>query len=120
MAKSRLELRSKVWLEREGKVALSDWRIDLLAAIEEAGSLSAACERVGVPYRTAWYKLKEVEGALGVKLLSTQSGGAAGGGSSLTPQGREIVERFRRAQRDIAAIVEKRFADELGDWLDRA
>lgn len=115
---SSFQIRSKVWVEREGRVALSSWRIELLDSIEETGSLSAACERVGVPYRTAWYKLREMENGLGVKLLATQSGGAEGGGSSLTPEGREIVERFRRASRGIADLVKARFASEFAGWLD--
>jgi hypothetical protein len=51
--------RSKVWLERGGQVVLSDWRVELLEAIEATGSLARAAERLEVPYRTAWYKLKE-------------------------------------------------------------
>jgi hypothetical protein len=51
--------RSKVWLERGGQVVLSDWRVELLEAIEATGSLARAAERLDVPYRTAWYKLKE-------------------------------------------------------------
>lgn len=111
------EVRSKVWVEKDGKVALSSWRIELLSVIEETGSLSAACERMGVPYRTAWYKLREIEDQLGVRLLDTQSGGADGGGSVLTPQAREIVHRFKRVDRGIEGIVEKRFASELGSLI---
>jgi hypothetical protein len=51
--------RSKVWLERGGQVVLSAWRVELLEAIEATGSLARAAERLDVPYRTAWYKLKE-------------------------------------------------------------
>jgi hypothetical protein len=51
--------RSKVWLERGGQVVLSDWRVELLEAIDATGSLARAAERLDVPYRTAWYKLKE-------------------------------------------------------------
>ena len=51
--------RSKVWLERDGQVVLSDWRVELLEAIEATGSLARAAARLDVPYRTAWYKLKE-------------------------------------------------------------
>jgi molybdate transport system regulatory protein len=112
------EVRSKVWVEKDGKVALSSWRIELLSVIEETGSLTAACERMGVPYRTAWYKLREIEDQLGMKLLDTQSGGADGGGSALTPDARNLVDRFRRVDRGIEGIVEKRFASELGGLIN--
>ena len=51
--------RSKVWLERDGQVVLSDWRVELLETVEATGSLARAADQLGVPYRTAWYKLKE-------------------------------------------------------------
>lgn len=110
-----MEVRSKVWLEKSGKVAVSEWRVTLLEEIRDAGSLSAACLKMDVPYRTAWYKLKQMEEELGMKLVETQSGGAAGGGSSLTPEADEIVRRFRRAYEGIEALVAERFRAEFAD-----
>ncbi len=110
-----LVARSKVWIERGGRVALSEWRVQLLEAVEETGSLAAAAERIGVPYRTAWHKLRNVEIALGVKLLSSQSGGAGGGGSDLTPEARDLIRRFRWVTAGIAEQVEASFRREFGD-----
>ncbi len=112
-----LAARSKVWRERGGRVALSEWRVQLLEAVEETGSLAAAAERIGVPYRTAWHKLHDVEVALGVKLLATQSGGAGGGGSDLTPEARDLIRRFRRVTAGIAEQVEASFRREFEDLL---
>ena len=112
-----LECRSKVWLERDGRVALSEWRVSLLEAIDEMGSLARAAERMKVPYRTAWYKLREIRDCLGVTLVETQSGGAEGGGTQLTPEAREIVARFRRVTRGLAAMTDQRFRAEFGDLL---
>src|SRR3972149_6449850 len=109
-----LEVRSKLWLERGGKVALSDWRVELLLAIDETGSLAAAAERMAVPYRTAWYKLREAEEELGVPLVSSESGGAHGGGSRLTAEARRIAERFRQASREVDELAHERLADQFG------
>lgn len=111
------EVQAKIWIERGGKVVLSDWRAELLRAIEETGSLSGAALRMDVPYRTAWYKLKEIETQLGVRLVQTHSGGSDGGGSSLTPEGREILRRFRRVYRDVEGIVRRRFEREFAGKL---
>lgn len=110
-----LVARSKVWVERGGRVALSEWRVQLLEAVEGTGSLVAAAERIGVPYRTAWHKLRDIEVALGVRLLATQSGGAGGGGSELTPEARDLIRRFRRVTAGIAEQVEASFRREFGD-----
>jgi molybdate transport system regulatory protein len=50
-----LEIRSKIWIERRGRgdVVLSEWRVELLEAIDALGSLSRAAETLGIPYRTA-------------------------------------------------------------------
>ena len=110
-------LRSKIWLERDGKVVLSEWRVELLEAIDETGSLTRAAQKLRVPYRTAWYKLKEIQQRSGLRLLETQSGGAEGGGSRLTPEGRALIERFRRASRGIAELVGERFRVEFDDLM---
>lgn len=115
--KSPAEVQAKIWIEREGKIVFSDWRAELLQAIEETGSLSGAAARMDVPYRTAWYKLKEIEGQLGVRLVETHSGGSDGGGSSLTPEGRDILRRFQRIYRDIEEIVRRRFELEFAGTL---
>ncbi len=104
-----LEPRAKLWLESEGKIALSEWRVALLEGIEETGSLAKAAERLAVPYRTALYKLREIERNLGVRLVATQSGGAAGGGSRLTAEGRDLVRRWRAFSAGLDEWVAARF-----------
>lgn len=110
-------VRAKVWIERGDDVLLSEWRVALLEAVEEAGSLAAAANRLGVPYRTAWQRIKESEERLGLPLLATESGGAEGGGSRLTPAGRDLVARFRRVTAGVADLVEQRFRAEFADLL---
>jgi molybdate transport system regulatory protein len=91
-----MEPRSKVWIEKDGKLALSDYRVRLLRLIDETGSLSDAAAAMDLSYRRAWGKLKEIEQNLGVKLVDTAVGGAGGGGSRLTAAGRRMVERYER------------------------
>jgi molybdate transport system regulatory protein len=114
---NRVEARAKIWCERDGELVLSDWRVELLSAVGETGSLTRAAERLHVPYRTAWHKLKEVEDQLGVRLLKTQSGGLGGGGSVLTPEAIELIARFSRVRQGVAKLVRKRFELEFAGWL---
>ena len=114
---SALEIRSKIWIERRGRgdVVLSEWRVELLEAIDAHGSLSRAAEALGVPYRTAWERVKATEGEIGFRLLDSESGGVDGGGSSLTPQARDLCRRFRRVSDGIQEVVSRRFSTEFGD-----
>ena len=104
----------KVWIEGEdGRVALSDWRVALLEAIDEHGSLVAAARALGVPHRTAWQRVQEMEARLGLQLVETNSGGAGGGGSRLSPAAVDLVRRYRALRVGLDDLVETRFASEF-------
>lgn len=109
-----LEIRAKVWIEAGGQVVLSTWRIELLEAIGRTGSLVEAAAALNVPYRTAWYKLRDAEIALGGRLVVGRSGGRQGGGSRLTPAAEDYIRRFRAISRDLEAEVAARFQAALG------
>ena len=110
-----LEIRSKIWIERRGEVVLSEWRVELLEAIEANGSLSRAAEALDIPYRTAWERVKATEGEVGFRLLDSESGGVDGGGSRLTAEARDLCRRFRRVSSGIQEVVSRRFTAEFGD-----
>jgi molybdate transport system regulatory protein len=109
-----MEPRVKLWLEQDGKLALSGYRVRLLRLIDETGSLSDAAAAMGLSYRRAWGKLKEIETNLNIKLVESEAGGAGGGGSKLTPQGRRLVEIFEQfesaTERDLAREFERFFS----------
>ena len=86
--------RSNFWIEKDGKVVLSEWRVALLEAVETTGSINAAAAQQGVPFRVAWRKLQEMEDGLGVKLTQRTVGDKRGGGTHLTPEGRTYVQQF--------------------------
>lgn len=94
-----MEPRAKLWLERDGKIALSAYRVRLLRLVDETGSLSEAAQRMGLSYRRAWGKVKEIEQNLGVSLLESSAGGVRGGGSRLSAEGRRLVEAYERYER---------------------
>ncbi len=52
-----------LWLERDGQVVLSVWRVQLFAAIAQTGSISTAAERMQVQYRLAWDRLDRMGAA---------------------------------------------------------
>ncbi len=90
--------RIKLWIEREGMLALSDYRVQLLEHIAETGSLAEAAARMKLSYRRAWGKIKEIERNLGLPLVESEVGGARGGRSRLTPEGVRLVALYRRFQ----------------------
>lgn len=109
-----MQPRFNLWLEKNDEVALSTWRVALLRAVAETGSISGAAEEMKVQYRTAWQKINEMETRLGVKLVETQIGGSHGGGARLTAKAQAYVERFERLQAEVARVVEAKFRDTFG------
>lgn len=80
-------------------------RIDLLAAIVEHGSISAAGRALGVSYRAAWDGVQALNNLFAEPLISAQTGGAAGGAAQVTPRGLAVLAAFRRIERELDALV---------------
>ena len=115
----RVQPRLKIWLEgQDGLVALSDWRVGLLDAIARHGSLVGAARELGVPHRTAWQRLREMEERLGTRLVEASSGGAAGGESHLTPAAHDLMRRFEALRAGLDEQVAERFRLHFGDRSD--
>lgn len=106
-----MHARVKVWIETDdGHVALSEWRVSLLQAVAEHGSLVAAARALGVPHRTAWQRIQEMEACLGVRLLETASGGVGGGRSTLSPAALDLIARYETLRSGLDDLVHERFA----------
>lgn len=105
-----MEPKYNLWIEIEGGVVLSQWRILLLESIERHGSISAAADEMNVPYRRAWERLHEMEDRLGKSLLETEVGGPHGGGAVLTKSAKTLIDRFNRFSHGFEDYVRDRFA----------
>ena len=106
--------RVNLWIEIDEQVVLSRWRVELLMAIADTGSISGAAERLAIPYRRAWEKVHEMEQRLGVALVDTQTGGQGGGGARLTPAARDYISRFQQFSEGIDLYVQKHFRHAFG------
>jgi molybdate transport system regulatory protein len=115
-----LQAKANVWIERHGQVALSRWRVALLLAVQETGSISAAAQRLNIPYHRAWDKIRECEHCLGVSLLITQTGGVGGGGARLTPAAIDYIQRFQQFERGLDELIQQRFQAAFGDLLSQS
>ena len=67
---------------------------NLLLAIEEHGSLRTAALSMNMAYTKALKIIKNAETALGFPLTTRTTGGKSGGGSQLTPEGKEWLARY--------------------------
>lgn len=80
----------------------------LLELIDEQGSIRSAAAAMEMSYRRAWLLLRETEEIMRARVIAAKTGGTRGGGSSLTPFGRRVVECYRaiEARAERAAFAE--------------
>jgi molybdate transport system regulatory protein len=85
---------------------ISAKRISLLEAIDALGSISAAAKQLGMSYRSAWDAVAEMNNMWDVPLVEKSPGGAHGGGTRLTAQGRELITGFKLLQQEHRRFTE--------------
>lgn len=78
--------------------AMGPGKADLLEAIGETGSISAAGRRLGMSYRRAWLLVDEMNKCFREPLVQARLGGAKGGGAEVTALGQEALKRYRALQ----------------------
>jgi molybdate transport system regulatory protein len=111
----RIRAGHRVFLHEHGESLFGPGTFDLLVLVDETGSLHQAAKLMGMSYNKAWRAMRQAEDHLGVKLLERHAGGPAGGGSVLTEDGVQLMERFRafldEADADLARLYQKYFGD---------
>ncbi len=89
-----LKIKSKIWIETEEGILISEGRIQLLKLIEATGSLNKAAKAMDISYQKAWKLVDASNKASKTPLIATQVGGNKGGGTVLTPYGKLLIESF--------------------------
>lgn len=108
-----LQLRYKLWLEKEGEKVFGDGPLDILRRVERTGSLRKAAEEINMSYSQAWNLLKNLEKRLGFPLLKRRVGGERGGGSEVTAEARELMTKYemfrQRAAQSLNLLYQEAF-----------
>lgn len=96
--KPRIQFRLRI--SRGQDIAVGPGKIDLLEAIDAAGSITAAARSLGMSYRRAWLLVDTMNRCFRAPIVEAEAGGKRGGGTQLTPLGTQVVERYRRIERN--------------------
>ena len=89
-----LAVRSKVWLELDGKPFFGEGRYSILKAIDRYGSITRAAEETGVSYRRIRGAIYSMERTIGMELVTRSRGGKEGGSAVITEAARELMFLF--------------------------
>lgn len=99
----------RVRLAAGATIGLGPGRADLLEAIAETGSISAAARDMEMSYKRAWSLVHAMNKAFGEPVVQCETGGTRGGGAALTPLGQQVLAAFRAAEQDATRAAAPHF-----------
>jgi molybdate transport system regulatory protein len=99
-----MEIKHKLWLEKDGRVIFGPGRFELLEAVEECQSLSAAAKKLKMSYRAAWGRLRASEDRLGMPLVELTDNRQ---GMHLTEEAKRMKDAFVELEKKINALLQE-------------
>lgn len=106
-----------LFLDEQGEKFFGEGPSRLLHGIEETGSLRSSALSMHMAYTKALKLLKNAENALGFSLTTRTTGGKDGGGSILTPEGKDWLVRYdayAKACKESNQKILRQFFPEIG------
>jgi molybdate transport system regulatory protein len=104
---SRQDLKPQIRILFRKAIAMGPGKADLLRAIDETGSISAAARQMEMSYRRAWLLVDTMNQAFKSPVVVTLTGGKAGGGAAVTDFGKEVLQRYSDMEKIASASVAK-------------
>jgi molybdate transport system regulatory protein len=102
---SKQDLRPQIRIMFRKAIAMGPGKADLLRAIDETGSISAAARQMQMSYRRAWLLVDTMNQVFKSPVVVTLTGGKAGGGAAVTEFGKEVLARYRTMEEKASASV---------------
>jgi molybdate transport system regulatory protein len=98
-------------------LAMGPGKADLLEAIIEYGSISAAGRALGMSYRRAWLLVDEMNRCFDPVVVETIKGGGRERGARVSPTGLAVLKAYRDMEREASAIVDRPAYAQLLQYL---
>lgn len=86
------------------QAALDDPTLALLHAIGTNGSINQAAKSVGLSYKAAWERIEALNNLSPLPLIARQTGGSGGGGTILTEDGRQFLQKALLLQQQLKKL----------------
>lgn len=106
-----MPLRPQLRISFKKSIAMGPGKADLLDAIDQSGSISAAARQLSMSYRRAWILVDTMNACFKAPVVETLTGGPRGGGARVTDFGRDIVKRYRAMEKKAATSVSREMAE---------
>ena len=96
--------------------SLGPGKIELIDAIEKAGSISGAAKMMNMSYRRAWNLVDSINHDFTEEIIITSAGGKGGGGAIVTELGLEIIQQYRQLESKALDSVHEEL-EQFGQYL---
>lgn len=83
----------------------------ILEKVKEHSSLRSAASEINMSYSKAWTIVKRAQKHLGFDLLVSKTGGADGGGATLTKEGERLLSEFRQCEKELNDICALKYEE---------
>jgi molybdate transport system regulatory protein len=110
-------IKLKIQLLCGQEIAMGPGKADLLDAIAEHGSISAAARAMDMSYRRAWLLVDAMNRCWKEPLVETSPGRAKAGSARLSGNGRHVLASYRRLQAAVTDVAHGADWDSLSTAL---
>ncbi len=83
----------------------------MMQGVEETGSVRDACRQTGISYSKGRKIIARAERGFGSVLVESHQGGAGGGLSRLTEEGRRRKALYEELEREVQAFAERKYEE---------
>ncbi|MCT2399962.1 winged helix-turn-helix domain-containing protein [Novosphingobium mangrovi (ex Huang et al. 2023)] len=111
------QLKIKIQIHCGDEIAIGPGKADLLDAIREHGSISAAGRAMNMSYRRAWLLVDAMNRCWDAPLVHTAPGRAKGSGAQLTQLGEQVLSHYRALQQTLEHAAQSEHYTALAQQL---
>jgi molybdate transport system regulatory protein len=101
-------IRPRIYLRPD--LIVGSGKIELLKAVRDTGSISAAARTIGMSYKRAWYLLDTLNKGFHQPVFEASPGGRGGGGARLTTLGETLITSYTAIAEACAAAADPQLA----------
>ncbi len=92
-------------------VTIGPGKIDLLKALQNHSSITAAAKSLNIPYKKAWNLLDALNKTFNQPIFEATIGGKGGGKTVLTPLGCQVIESYAALEIKLNQCAERELLD---------
>lgn len=91
--KGKTMIKSRLWIDKDGKNFLGHGKVELLEKIKEHGSINAAAKSMKMSYKAAWDTIDSINNLANSPIVVK-----IGNGSKISEEGERLIRKFREIE----------------------